>query len=174
MLPNVNDVYCSVPLQGSLFTVLVISMWNLCWLINGYSSTDQEAACATPYKGIVIGWWKGNCLTEHGCPLAKPLGMPSGHVAHASLRGDAWIHYYLLMDYTDNNDQTISNRWVLEFGYMVPIKVLGCMSLKHPKVHLPKSNCVLASCKTFTWTGQPDKFHTCGVGCLTPFYLGSM
>ena len=33
--------------------------------------------------------------------------MPSGHVAHASLRGDAWIHYYLEMDFTDNNNQTI-------------------------------------------------------------------
>ena len=34
----------------------------------------------------------------------------SGHVAHASLRGDAWIHYYLVMDFTDNDNQTISNR----------------------------------------------------------------
>ena len=33
--------------------------------------------------------------------------MPSGHIAHASLRGDAWIHYYLVMDFTDNNNQTI-------------------------------------------------------------------
>ena len=39
--------------------------------------------------------------------------MPSGHVAHASLRGDARIHYYLVMDFTDNNNQTISDRSVI-------------------------------------------------------------
>ena len=50
---------------------------------------------------------EGDCLTGHRRPLARPLGMPSGHVAHASLRGDAWIHYYLVMDFTDNNNQTI-------------------------------------------------------------------
>ena len=33
--------------------------------------------------------------------------MPSGHVAHASLRGDTRIHYYLVMDFTANNNQTI-------------------------------------------------------------------
>ena len=70
----------------------------------------MRAACAMPYIGIVRGLWKGNYLTEHGCPLARPMGMPSGHVAHASLRGDAWIHYYLVMDFTTNNNQTISNR----------------------------------------------------------------
>ena len=69
-----------------------------------------SAACAPPYIGITRGLWEGNCLTEHRCPLARPLGMPSGHVAHASLRGDAQIHYYLVMDFTTNNNQTISNR----------------------------------------------------------------
>ena len=69
-----------------------------------------SAACALPYIGIMRGLWEGNCLTEHRRPLARPLGMPSGHVAHASLRGDAWIHYYLVMDFTDNNNKTISNR----------------------------------------------------------------
>ena len=69
-----------------------------------------SAACATPYIGIVRGLWEGDCLSEHGCPLARPLGMPSGNIAHASLRGDAWIHYYLVMDFTANNHQTISNR----------------------------------------------------------------
>ena len=69
-----------------------------------------SAACAPPYIGILRGLWEGDCLTEHRCPLARPLGMPSGHVAHASLRGDAWILYYLLMDFTDNNNQTITNR----------------------------------------------------------------
>ena len=39
--------------------------------------------------------------------MARPLGMPSGHVAHASLRGDARIHYYLVVDFIDNNNQTI-------------------------------------------------------------------
>ena len=48
--------------------------------------------------------------------MARPLGMPSGHVVHASLRGDAWIHYYLVMDFTDNNNQTISNRKVRNLG----------------------------------------------------------
>ena len=56
---------------------------------------------------------EGDCLTECACPLARPLGMPSGHIAHASLRGDTWIHYYLLMDFTANNDQTISNKEAL-------------------------------------------------------------
>ena len=56
----------------------------------------MRAACATPYKGIVRGLWEGDCLTEHVCPLARPLGMPSGCIAHVSLRGDTWIHYYLL------------------------------------------------------------------------------
>ena len=60
----------------------------------------MRAACATPYKGIVRGLWKRDCLTEHGCPLARSLGMPSGHVAYVSFRGDAWIHYYLLMNFT--------------------------------------------------------------------------
>ena len=50
-----------------------------------------------PYIGIVRGLWEADCLAEHGCPLASPLGMPSGHIAHASLRRDAWIHYYLVM-----------------------------------------------------------------------------
>ena len=76
-------------------------------LLNTYS---LSAACALPYIGILRGLWEGDCLTEHRRPLARPLGMPSGHVAHASLRGDAWIHYYLVMDFTDNNNQTISNR----------------------------------------------------------------
>ena len=61
-----------------------------------------------PYIVIMRGLWEGNCLTEHRCPLARPLGMPSGHVAHASLREDAWIHYYLVMNFTANNNQTIS------------------------------------------------------------------
>ena len=69
----------------------------------------SSAACAMPYIGIVRGLWEGDCLAEHGHPLARPLGMPSGHIAHASLRGDAWIYYYLVMDFTANN-QTISNR----------------------------------------------------------------
>ena len=47
-----------------------------------------SAACAPPYIGIVRGLSEGDCLTEHRRPLAMPLGMPSGHVAHASLRGD--------------------------------------------------------------------------------------
>ena len=63
-----------------------------------------------PYIGIVRGLWEWNCLTEHRCPLASPLGMPSGQVAHASLREDAWIYYYLVMDFTIDNNQTISNR----------------------------------------------------------------
>ena len=42
------------------------------------------------------GLWEGDCLTEHRHPLARPLGMPSGHIAHASLRGDTQIHYYLV------------------------------------------------------------------------------
>ena len=63
-----------------------------------------------PYNGIVGGLWEGDCLTEHRCPLARPLGMPSGHVADASLREDAWIHYYLAMDFTINNNQTIADR----------------------------------------------------------------
>ena len=75
--------------------------------------TQLSAACALPYIGIVRGLWEGNCLTEHRCLLARPLGMPSGHIAHASLRGDACIHYYLVMDFTDNNNQTISNRSVI-------------------------------------------------------------
>ena len=54
--------------------------------------------------------WEGDCLTEHKCPLARPLDMPSGHIGHASLSGDAWIHYYLVMDFTANNNQSISNR----------------------------------------------------------------
>ena len=102
MMPNVYDIYCSVPLQTSVFTVLMISMSNPCWLINGYRSTDQEAACATPYIDIVRGLWEGDCLAEHGCPLVRPLGMPSGHAAYASLRGDIWIHYYLVMDFAVN------------------------------------------------------------------------
>ena len=63
-----------------------------------------------PYIGIVRGLWEGDFLAECGCPLARPLGMPSGHIAHASLRRDAWTHYYLVMNFTANNDQTISNR----------------------------------------------------------------
>ena len=51
-----------------------------------------RTACATPYKGIVRGWWEGEFLTDHACPLARPLGMPSRHVAHVSLRG---IHGYM-------------------------------------------------------------------------------
>ena len=62
-----------------------------------------------PYIGIVRGLWKGYCLAEHGHPLARPLGMPSGHIAHASVMGDAWIHYYLVMDFTTKNNQTISD-----------------------------------------------------------------
>ena len=54
----------------------------------------MRAACAMPNIGIVRGLWEGNCLTEHGCPLARALGMPSGHIAYASLRGDAWIHIF--------------------------------------------------------------------------------
>ena len=69
-----------------------------------------STAYAPPYIGIVRGLWKGVCLTEHRHPLARPLGMPSEHVAHASLRGDAWVDYYLVMDFTANNNQTISNR----------------------------------------------------------------
>ena len=45
--------------------------------------------------------------------MARPLGMPSGHVAHASLRGDAWIHYYLVMDFTDNNKLFLIDRSVI-------------------------------------------------------------
>ena len=63
-----------------------------------------------PYIGIVRGLWEGDCLAKHGHPLARSLGMPSVHVTHACLRGDAWIHYYLVMDFTANNNQTISNR----------------------------------------------------------------
>ena len=70
----------------------------------------MRAACAMPYIGMMRGLWEGNCLTEHGHPLARPLDMLSGHITHASLRADAWIHYYLVMDFTTNNDQTISNR----------------------------------------------------------------
>ena len=69
-----------------------------------------SAAWAMPYIGIVRGLWEGDCLVEHEHPLARPLGMPSGHVAHASLRGDTWIHYYLVIDFTINNNQTITNR----------------------------------------------------------------
>ena len=68
-----------------------------------------------PYIGIARELWEGDSLTEHRCPLARPLDMPSGHVAHAFLRGNIWILYYLVMDFTANNNQTISNRdhnWV--------------------------------------------------------------
>ena len=78
----------------------MISMWNPCWLINGYRTTDLEAACATPYIGIVRGLWDGDCLTEHGCPLARPLGMPSGRIAHASL-GEK--HGYISILWTKEN-----------------------------------------------------------------------
>ena len=63
-----------------------------------------------PYIGIVRGLLEGNCLTEHGCSLVRPLGMASGHVAHTSLREDTWTHYYLVMDVTANNNKTIANR----------------------------------------------------------------
>ena len=83
------------------------SLTTFAWMLIKYC---QSAACATPHIGIVRGLWEGDCLAEHGHPLARPLGMPSGHVAHASLSRDAWIHYYLVMDFTVNNSQTISNR----------------------------------------------------------------
>ena len=69
----------------------------------------MRAACATPYKGIVRGLWEGHCFTDRGC------------IAHASLREDTWIHYYLLMDFTANNNQTIANGEAPYFGYTVPI-----------------------------------------------------
>ena len=89
-LSNVNGIYCSVP----------------------YNTASQilSSACAISYIAVVRRLWEGNCLTEHRCPLARPLGMPSGHMSHASLRGDAWIHYYFVMDFTTNSNQTISNR----------------------------------------------------------------
>ena len=62
------------------------------------------------YIGIVRGMCEGDWLTEHGCPLARPLDIPSEHVAHASLRGNTWIDYYILMNFTTNNNQTIPNR----------------------------------------------------------------
>ena len=111
-LSKVNDdllLYHTV----TKFTVhQFLTMWNPCWyntltLLGNYW---LSAACATPYIGLMRGLWEGNYLTKHRHPLARPLGMPSGHVAHASLRGDAWIHYYLVMDFTTNNNQTISNR----------------------------------------------------------------
>ena len=79
-------------------------------LLQVCSSNSPSAACAMPYIGIVRGLWEGDCLTEHRHPLARPLGMLSGHIAHASLREDAWIHYYLVMDFTINHNETISNR----------------------------------------------------------------
>ena len=69
-----------------------------------------SVACAAPYVGIVRRLWEGDCLAEHGHPLARPMGMPSGHVAHASLMEDAWLHYPLVMDFTTYSEQTISNR----------------------------------------------------------------
>ena len=100
--------------KGSLF-ISSITMWNPCWYTRWICGVSPQidwlsAACALPYIGILRGLWEGDCLTEHRHPLARPLGMPSGCVAHASLRGDARIHYYLVMDFTDNSDQTISNR----------------------------------------------------------------
>ena len=38
-------------------------------------------------KGISGALWEGNHLSEHGCPLAGPLGMPTRHIAHTSLGG---------------------------------------------------------------------------------------
>ena len=44
--------------------------------INGYSYNYNtlKAACATPYKGMSGALWKGNHLSEHGCPLAGTTG----------------------------------------------------------------------------------------------------
>ena len=104
----------SVPLQGSLFISSLCEIHvdsSMCTgILLKYTLTDPEAACAMPYIGTVRGLWEGDCLVEHGRPLARPLGMPSGHIAHASPRGDTWIHYYLVMDFTINNNQTISDR----------------------------------------------------------------
>ena len=53
------------------------------------STITLKAACATPYSRHKLEhWWEWHCLGEHTCPLAgMPLGMPSRHVAHASLGG---------------------------------------------------------------------------------------
>ena len=40
-----------------------------------------STACATPYIGLMRGLWEENYLTEHRHPLARPWGMPSGHIA---------------------------------------------------------------------------------------------
>ena len=119
--PNIVMIFIAVThYKGSLF-ISSITMWNLCWYIksrHNWLLTDclLSAACAPPYIGIKRGLWEGNCLTEHRQPLARPLGMPSGHVAHASLREDTQIHYFLVMDFTTNNNRTISNREVHNLG----------------------------------------------------------
>ena len=73
-----------------------------------------------PYIGIVRGLWEGDCLVEHGCPLARPLGMPSGHITHASLRGDAWKHYYLVMYFIINKIKLIDRDRNLGTQYLSP------------------------------------------------------
>ena len=105
-------IYCCITQeQSSLFISSLLCEIQVGTIMKtGNSGHTLNAACALPYIGMTRGLWEGNCLTEHRRPLARPLGMPSGHIAHASLRGDTWIHYYLVMDFTDNNNQTISNR----------------------------------------------------------------
>ena len=68
-------------------------------ICNFYKPSTLRATCATPYEGMNRGLWEGHSLTAQGCPLAEPLGMPTRHIAHASLRQNTGIHYYLLMDF---------------------------------------------------------------------------
>ena len=111
--PNVVMIFIAVTHYKDSLFISSITMWNPCWYNTSTGNSrlySLSAACALPYIGIMRGLWQGNCLAEHRCPLARPLGMPHGHIAYASLRGDTWIHYYLVMDFTANNNQTISNR----------------------------------------------------------------
>ena len=86
-----------------------------------------------PYIGPMRGLWEGDCLADHGCPLARPLDMPSRHIAHVSLREDARIHYYLVMDFTDNNKLLLIDKdHNLGTGYLSSLPYPGkvCMQYK--------------------------------------------
>ena len=95
MMPNEMMFIAEFYYKGSLFTSSILREIHVVIQDECTGQYSLSAACAPPYIGIVRGLWEGDSLTGHRRPLARPVGMPSGHVAHASLRGDAWIHYYL-------------------------------------------------------------------------------